>query len=191
MLRMITQLLMVHTQVLEAYIHLTLMYTTDNIFSELTIKDLINEDGNLATPFKLTTGMIISISNLRVLFCPCVIQRATVHVGTKAWNMRHQSQKGFQGILVDISQHQKRLSCLCTTQTEDRIFVRCCFWWHFFYCVVIQFTTICRSYGYTTRCVTHTLCYIFKGVNGNIITFAQFEEENLISETHNNMEISQ
>ena len=84
MLRMITQLLMVHTQVLEAYIHLTLMYTTDNIFSELTIKDLINEDGNLATPFKLTTGMIISISNLRVLFCPCVIQRATVHVGTKA-----------------------------------------------------------------------------------------------------------
>ena len=47
------------------------------------------------------------ISNLCVLFCPCVLRKATVHVGTKALNMRHQAKKGFHGIFVGIPQHQK------------------------------------------------------------------------------------
>ena len=39
-----------------------------------------------------------------------------------------------------------------------------------------------------TGCVIHIICYIFKVKNGNRITFAQFEQGNLLSETHNNTE---
>ena len=40
-LRTIAHSLMVHVRVLEAYIHLVLIYTADNIFPVLPIKDLI------------------------------------------------------------------------------------------------------------------------------------------------------
>ena len=107
MLRTIAHSLMVHARVLEAYIHFEIMYTTDHIFMVLPIKYLINENAYPTTPYKLATGTKPSVSHLRVLFCPCVVQKATAHVGAKALNMRHQSQKGFCSILVEISQHQK------------------------------------------------------------------------------------
>ena len=47
------------------------------------------------------------MSILRVLFCPCVVHKATAHVETKTLNMRHQAQKGFCGIFVGITEHQK------------------------------------------------------------------------------------
>ena len=37
----------------------------------------------------------------------CVLRKATEHVETKALSIRHQSQKGFHGILFGIPQHQK------------------------------------------------------------------------------------
>ena len=83
------------------------MYTKDHIFPVPPIKDLTNEDVKPTTPFKLETGTKPSVSHLRMLFCSCVVQKATAHVGTKALNMRHQSQKGFRGIFVGITQHQK------------------------------------------------------------------------------------
>ena len=98
---------MVHSRVTENYIHFALMYTTDHIFPVLSIKDLINEDGDPTTPYKLETGKKPSVSHLRVLFCPCVVRKATSHVDTKTLNMRHQAQKGFRGIFVGIPQHQK------------------------------------------------------------------------------------
>ena len=106
-LRKIAHYLMVHARVLEAYIHFALMYTADHIFTVLSIKDLINEDVDPITPYKLATGMKPSVSHLRVLFCPCVVQKATVHVGTKVLNMRHQAQKCFRSIFVGIPKHQK------------------------------------------------------------------------------------
>ena len=72
--------LMVHARVSEAYIHFALMYTTDHIFPVLSIKYLINEDGDLTTPHKLATGKKPSVSHLRVLFCPCVVRKSTAHV---------------------------------------------------------------------------------------------------------------
>ena len=69
------------------------MYTTDHIFPVLPIKDLINEDGDPTTPYNLATGTKPSVSHLRVLFCPCVVRKATAHVETKMLNMRHQSKK--------------------------------------------------------------------------------------------------
>ena len=98
---------MVHARVPEVYFHFTLMYTTDHIFTVLPIKDIINEDGDPTTPHKLATGTKPSVSHLRVLFCPCVVQKATAHVETKTLNMRHRAQKGFCGIFVGIPEHQK------------------------------------------------------------------------------------
>ena len=44
---------------------------------------------------KIPTGTKTSVSHLHVLISPCVVQKATSHVGTKALNMRHQAQQGF------------------------------------------------------------------------------------------------
>ena len=63
-LRTIVHYLMVHATVLEAYIDLALMYTTDHIFPVLPIRDLINKDGEPTTPFKLATGKKPSVSHL-------------------------------------------------------------------------------------------------------------------------------
>ena len=86
---------MVHAQVSDEYIHFVLIYTTDHKFTVLPIKNLSNQDSEPTTP------------QLRDLFCLCDLQKATAHVETKALNMRHQSQKGFWGILVGSPQHQK------------------------------------------------------------------------------------
>ena len=64
---------MLHARVSEAYTYFALMYTADHNFLVIPIKDLINEDINLTTPFKLETGTEPSVSHLRVLFCPCVV----------------------------------------------------------------------------------------------------------------------
>ena len=82
---------MVYALVLEAFIHLTLMYTAYHIFTVLPIKDLINEDGKPTTPYKIATGVKPSISHLRVLFCPCIEIKATPNFGKKALNMRYQA----------------------------------------------------------------------------------------------------
>ena len=103
--RKIAHSLMAYAQVLEAYIHFALIYTADNIFSVLPLKELTNKDSDPTTPFKLATGMKPSILDLRVLFSPCVIRKNTAHVETKALNMRHQAQKGLRGIFVGIPQH--------------------------------------------------------------------------------------
>ena len=65
-LRTVAHFLMVHARVPEVYVHFTLMYMTDHIFTVLPIKDLINEDGDPTTPHKLSTGTKPSVSHLRV-----------------------------------------------------------------------------------------------------------------------------
>ena len=71
---------MVHVRFLGAYIHFSLMYTANHIFTVLPIKDLINEDGEPTTPFKLATGKKhFSITYTRVI-CLCVVRKATAHV---------------------------------------------------------------------------------------------------------------
>ena len=106
-LRTVAHYIMVHARVSEAYVNFALMYMTDHIFPVIPIKDLINKDGDSTTPHKLATGTKPSVSHLRVLFCPCVVRKATAHVEIKALNMRHQAQKGFRGIFVGIPEHQK------------------------------------------------------------------------------------
>ena len=84
-----------HTWVYDKYIHFSSIYSTDHIFPVLRIKHLVNHYGEPTTPHKLVTGAKPLVSNLLVLFCPCVVQKSTANVDTKALNMYHHSQKGF------------------------------------------------------------------------------------------------
>ena len=106
--------LMVHARIPGNYIHFALMYTTDHIFPVLPIKYLINEDGDPTTPYKLATGTKPSVSHLRVLFCPCVVRKATENVDTKTLNMRHQAKKGFSRNLRGNTTAPKRIPCIRT-----------------------------------------------------------------------------
>ena len=83
MLHTIAHSLMLHARVLEVYIHFALIYTTDHIFPVLPIKYLINEDGDLTTPHKFTTGMKPTVPHLRVFFFLCVVYKATEQVGKR------------------------------------------------------------------------------------------------------------
>ena len=187
-LRTIEHSLVVHAKVLEIYIHFALMYTTYHIFPVLSIKDLINEDGDPTTPYKLTTGTKPSLSHLRVLFCPCVVQKATAHVETKTLNMRHQAQKGFRGIFVGIPQHQKGyLVYVWSTRKVissydvkfDESFVSELPYSSRLYDEAMAMRPAVRYTPYATSSKEQT---------GDVITFAQFEEGNLLSETRNDTE---
>ena len=78
---------MVHTWVFEEYIYISLMHRTDHIFPVLLIKQLVNTDGEATAPQKLVADTKPSVSNLHVLLCPCVLQKVSAHVDTKALNM--------------------------------------------------------------------------------------------------------
>ena len=74
-LHTVAHYLMLHARVPEVYVHFSLMYTKNCFFPVLSIKDLINEDGNPTMPHKLATGVKLSVSHLCVLFCPCVVAK--------------------------------------------------------------------------------------------------------------------
>ena len=77
------------------YAYSELIYTTHHIFPVITIIYLVNQDGELNTPHKMTTGTEPSVSNIRVLFCACFVLKATAHTDAKALHMRHKPQKCF------------------------------------------------------------------------------------------------
>ena len=166
------------------------MYTTDHIFPVLPIKDLINEDGDTTTPYKLATGMKPSVSHLRVLFCPCVVWRAMAHVETKTLNMRHQTQKGFRGISVGIPQHQKGYLVYVPSTRKvissndvlfDESFSSALSYTSRLYAEAIAMCPTVTYTPYTTSSKEQT---------GNVIMFAQFEEGVLLTETCNYIESS-
>ena len=188
MLHTVAQSLMVHARVSEAYISFALMYKTYHIFPVLSIKDLINEDGDPTTPHKLATGTKPSVSHLRVLFCPCVVRKATAHVETKALNMRHQAKKGFHGILVGIPEHQKVY--LVYVPSTRKIISS--------YDVVFE-EIFSSALSYTSQTYSESMAIHLAVTNtphasflieqtGNITTFAQFEEENISTKTRNDAE---
>ena len=66
-----------------------------HILPVLLIKDLIYEDSEMTTPFKLAISTKPPVSYLCVLFFLCVVQKGTAHVRTKVLNLRHQAQYCF------------------------------------------------------------------------------------------------
>ena len=164
------------------------MYTTDHIFPVLPIKYLINEDGDPTTPHKLATGIKPSVSHLCVLFCPCVVRKATAHVEIKTLNMSHQVQKGFRGIFVGIPEHQKGYfvnvsSTRKLISSYDVVFDES-------FSIALSYTSGPYSEAMTMRpAVTYTpYATSSKEQTGDIITFAQFEEGNILTETRNDAE---
>ena len=140
---------------------------------------------NPTTPYKLITGTKPSVSHLRVLFFPCVVRKATAHVETKTLNMHHQAQKGFRGIFVGIPQHQK--GYLVYVPSTRKVISS--------YDVVFD-DSFSSALSYLSRpyaeamamrpTVTYTLyATSSKEKTGDVITFSQFEEGDLISETRN------
>ena len=123
------------------------------------------------------------MSHLRVLFCPCVVNKATAHVETKTLNMRHQPQKGFCVIFVGIPENQK--GYLVYVPSTRKIIP--------LYHVVFE-RRFSSSLSYTSRpyseamamrpAVTYTPdATSLKEKTVNVITFTQFEERNIITET--------
>ena len=102
-MKTIAQSIMVRVRVSDEYIHFELMYTTDHIFPVLSIRHLVDNDGETTTPHKLATGTKPSVSKVNVLFCPCVVRKVAAHVDTKALNMCHLSQKYFCCISIGIT----------------------------------------------------------------------------------------
>ena len=98
------------------------------------------------------------------------------------------STKWFLKYLRRNSKSPKKVSCLCTTQTEDRIFVRC------FFNESFSSTLAYMSQPYAeAMAIRPAVSYITdaassKEKTGDIIVFTQFEEGNLLSETRNNTE---
>ena len=178
--------IVVHTRVPEIYVHFALKYMKDHIFPVLPIKYLINEDGNPTTPYKLATGTKPSVSHLRVLFCLCVVRKATTHVETKTLNMRHQAQKEFRGIFVGIPQHEKGYLVYVPSPRKvissyDVVFDKS-------FSSALSYTSLPYAEAMVMRpTVTYTpYATSSKEQTGDVITFAQFEEAGLISETRNN-----
>ena len=125
-LRIVAHSLMVHARVPEVDVHFALMYTTYHIFPVIPIKYLINKDGDPTTPHKMATVMKPSVSDLCVLFFPCVVRKATAYVETKTLNMRHGFAKRVSRYLRWDSRASKRISCVCTQHKKGNIFIRCC-----------------------------------------------------------------
>ena len=164
------------------------MYTTEHIFPVLPIKYLINKDGGPTTPHKLATGTKHSVSHLHVLFCPCVVRKATAHVETKTLNMHHLAQNGFRGIFVGIPQHQKGYLVYVTSTRKiissyDVVFDES-------FSSALSYTSqpyseaiaMCPAVTYTSYATSS------KEQTGNVITFAHFEEGNILTETRNDAE---
>ena len=126
MLRTITHSLMVHTRVLEAYIHLVLMYTTDHIFPVIPIKDMINEDGDPTIPHKLEIGTKPTASHLCLLLCPYVVRKATANVETKALNMRHQAQKSSAVYSLEFHSIKNDILCMYPVQGREYLHMMLC-----------------------------------------------------------------
>ena len=123
-----------------------------------------------------------------MLFCPYVVRRATTHVGTKSLNMSHQAQKGFRGIIVGIPQHQKGYLVYVPSTRKiissydvvfDESFSSVLAYppQHYSEAIVmplvVKYLSCATSYG---------------GETGDIITFAQFEEGNILIKNRNNAE---
>ena len=82
------------------------MYMTYHILSVLSAKHLVNQDGEKTRPHKLATGSKPSVSNILVLFCLCVVQKA-LHMLTQRRQVCVINYKMvFPCYFIDILQHQ-------------------------------------------------------------------------------------
>ena len=109
-------------------------------------------------------------------------------IETNTLNMRHQAQKGFRGIFVVISQHQK--GCLVYVPSTRKVISSYDVMFDKSFSSALSYTSRPYAEAMAMRpTVTYTpYATSSKEQTGDVITFAQFEEGNLISETRNDTE---
>ena len=119
------------------------------------------------------------MSHLQVLFCPCVVRKATAHVETKTLNMRHQAQKGFCSIFVGIPQHQKVYLVYVPSNRKVISLYNVVFDKSF--SSAFSYTSLTYSESMVMRLeVTHTPYGTSpREQTGDVITFTQSEEGNI------------
>ena len=165
-----------NTQVPNENTHFSLMYTTHHKFTVLSVKHLVNQEGEPLRHKKLASGKKPSLSNLHVFFFLCGAGKATTNVDTNMLNMHHQPQWGFLVIFIGTTQHQK--GYLIYAPSTQKIF----FSHHVVFekkSYALEYTLHLYSEAFATR---HEVSYIpFATTSheqtGGIITFTQFEEE--------------
>ena len=112
------------------------------------------------------------------------------HVETKTINMRHQAQKGFRGIFVGIPQHQK--GYIVYVPSSRKVFLSYDVVFDERFPSALSYTSQPYSEEMAMRpAVTYTPNATYsKEQTGDVMTFAQFEEGNLWTETCNDTESS-
>ena len=139
-------------------------------------------------PHKLATGTKPSVSHLCVLFCPYDVQKDTLHIETKTLNMCHQSQKGFRGIFLGIPEHQKVYLVYVPSTRKvissynivfDKSFSSALAYTSRPYSEAMVMCPVVTYTPYATSSEEQTV---------DVITFAQFEEGNILTETRNDEE---
>ena len=167
----------------ENYSHSALIYADLYALSVLPLKYLVNEKGEPCTLFELMNGEKPSVRHLRTLFCPVIVKKHTAMKDKKVVNMRHQAQKGYRGIFVGMPENQEGYLCYVpsirnTVTSYDALFDK----------------TFSSALAYSEKpyhdamsmrpgvsfipCVTDT-----REQTGDVITFAQFEEEKVDIDT--------
>ena len=118
--------------------------------------------------------------HIYVFFCPCVVRKARAHVETKTLNMRQQAQKGFRGIFVGIPQHQKVY--LVYVPSTRKVILSYDVMFDESFSSALSYTSRPYAEAMAMRpTVTYTqYATSYKEKTGDVITFAQFEEGNLI-----------
>ena len=125
-----------------------------------------------------------------MLFCSCVVCKLTANIDKKALNMHHQAQKGFNGIFVEIPQHKKGyLAYIPSTRKiissyNDVFNESSSNKLSYTPQPYVEAMAMRPDVSYTTYAASS------REQIGNIITFAQFEEVNSLSEASDNSEIS-
>ena len=163
-LQNIAHSMMVHVQVLDNYIHFSLMYTAHHIFLLLPTIYLVNKDCEPTMPHKLETSTKHSLSNINVILCPGVVWKVTAHVERKALTMCHQSQKSSGISSLEPHNTKKGTSSTCLVHRKS-FFTWSWSRWRFFYCVRIQVTSIFRGIWKETSDIIHSIWYIFPWTN--------------------------
>ena len=102
--------------------------------------------------------------------------------------MRHQSQKGFRGIFVVIPQHQK--GYLVYVPSTRKIISSCDVVFDESLSSALAYTSQPYSEAMVMRlAVTYTHCATYsREQTGDIITFVQFEEGNILTKIYNDAE---
>ena len=128
------------------------------------------------------------VYELRVLFCPCVVHKDTAHVETKSLNMRHQAQKGFRGIFVGILEHQK--GYLLYIPSTRKVISSYNVVFDESFSSALSYTSQPYSEAMAMRPTVTYNPYVTssKGQTGDVITFTQFEEGNLLTKNCNDTE---